>query len=87
MTMIGAELEQMQGLRASFDRSGVQVGEVARAIRGQIASTFWKGPAADRFRQAWDGDFEPALRRLQEALGEAAHEVQRRHDALQQAGT
>ena len=85
--MIGAELEQMLGLRASFDRNGVQVGEVARAIRGQITSTFWKGPAADRFRHAWDGDFEPALRRLQEALGEAAQEVQRRHDALQQAGS
>ena len=85
--MIGAELEQMQGLRASLDRNGVQVGEVARSIRGQLVSTFWKGPAADRFRQGWDGDFEPALRRLQEALGEAAQEVQRRHDALQQAGS
>src|SRR5262245_17166895 len=84
--MIGAELEQMQGLRASLDRNGTQVAEVARSIRGQLAGTFWRGPAADRFRQAWDGEFEPALRRLQEALGEAGQEVQRRHDALQQAG-
>ncbi len=85
--MIGAELEQMQGLRAAFDRNGVQVGDVARTIRGQLTGTFWKGPAADRFRQAWDADFEPALRRLQEALSEAAQEVQRRHDAIQQAGS
>jgi WXG100 family type VII secretion target len=85
--MIGAELEQMQGLRASLDRNGAQVSDVARAIRGQLATTFWKGPAADRFRQAWDADFEPALGRLREALDEAAHEVQRRHDALQQAGS
>ncbi|HZU17835.1 MAG TPA: WXG100 family type VII secretion target [Candidatus Dormibacteraeota bacterium] len=85
--MIGGELEQMQSLKASLDRHGVQVGEVAGAIRAQIAATFWKGPAADRFRQMWGDDFEPALRRLQEALGEAAQEVQRRHDALQQAGS
>ena len=85
--MIGAELEQMQGLRASLDRNGAQVSEVAHAIRGQLASTFWRGPAADRFRQAWDGEFEPALRRLQDALAEAGQEVQRRHDALQQAGS
>ena len=85
--MIGAELEQMQGLRATLDRNGIQVGEVARGIRAQLAGTFWRGPAADRFRQAWDGDFEPALSRLQEALGEASQEVQRRHDALQAAGS
>jgi WXG100 family type VII secretion target len=85
--MIGAELEQMQGLRASLDRNGVEVSDVASAIRGQLSSTFWKGPAADRFRQGWESEFEPALRKLQEALSEAAREVQRRHDALQQAGS
>jgi uncharacterized protein YukE len=85
--MIGAELEQMQGLRSSLGQNSLQVGEVARAIRGQLASTFWRGPAADRFRQGWDGEFEPALRKLQQALDEAAQEVQRRHDALQQAGS
>lgn len=58
--MIGGELEQMQSLKTSLDRHGSQVGEVASAIRTQIAATFWKGPAADRFRQAWSGDFEPA---------------------------
>jgi WXG100 family type VII secretion target len=85
--MIGAELEQMQGLRSSLGQNSLQVGEVARAIRGQLATTFWRGPASDRFRQSWDGEFEPALRRLQQALDEAAQEVQRRHDALQQAGS
>jgi len=85
--MIGGELEQMQGLRSALDHHGEQVGSVAQAIRSQLAGTFWRGPAADRFRQAWDGDFEPALRRLQEALSAAGQEVQRRHDALQQAGT
>lgn len=85
--MIGAELEQMQTLRASLDRNVVQVGDVARAIRAQLSGTFWKGPAADRFRQAWSAEFEPALQRLQEALIDASLEVQRRHDALQQAGT
>jgi uncharacterized protein YukE len=85
--VIGAELEQMQSLRTMLDRNVAEVGEVARAVRGQLAGTFWRGPAADRFRQAWEGDFEPALTRLQTALGEAAQEVQRRHDALQAAGS
>jgi uncharacterized protein YukE len=85
--MIAAELDQMLSLRAALARHASEVSEVSRAIGAQLAATFWKGPAADRFRQAWQSDFEPALMRLQAALADAAAEVQRRHDAIQQAGS
>ena len=52
-----------------------------------MQSTWWKGPAADRFRSAWEGEFAPTLRRLEAALQEASQEISRRHDALTQAGT
>ena len=57
------------------------------AIGGQVQSTWWKGPAADRFTSAWEGEFAPTLRRLEAALQEASQEISRRHDALTQAGT
>ena len=44
-------------------------------------------PAADRFRQSWEGEFEPVLRKLEQALGEAGLEVARRRDALAKAGS
>ena len=50
-------------------------------------STWWKGPAADRFRTAWESEFAPTLRRLEAALQQASAEISRRHDALTQAGT
>jgi WXG100 family type VII secretion target len=87
MSTIGAEMGQLQGLGQSFVRESQTVAQLTAAIGGQVQSTWWKGPAADRFRTAWEGEFAPTLRRLEAALQEASQEVSRRHDALMQAGT
>lgn len=84
---IGAELGQMQNLKKTFDTSAQKSVELSTSVRGALDNTWWKGPAADRFRQAWTSEFEPALKKLDMALKEAGVEVQRRHDALQQAGS
>jgi hypothetical protein len=57
------------------------------SISGQLGNTWWLGPAADRFRSAWDGEFKPMLTRLNAALMEAGAEVNRRQQALHQAGS
>jgi WXG100 family type VII secretion target len=87
MSKIGAELEQMQQLRSTFDRNAQSVNQLNSSISGQVSNTWWVGPAADKFRAAWEGEFRPALKKLEQALMEAGQEVQRRHDALQQAGS
>jgi uncharacterized protein YukE len=84
---IGAELGQMQTLKKTFDTNAQKAIELMTSVRSNLENTFWKGPAADRFRQAWAGEFEPALKKLEAALKEAGAEVQRRHDALQRAGS
>lgn len=87
MSTIGGELGQLHSLRSSLDRHSQTIQELTQAIRGQIDQTWWQGPAADRFREAWGGEFEPALRKLQMALQDAGAEVARRRDALIQAGS
>jgi WXG100 family type VII secretion target len=87
MSQIGAELTQMQALQRTFEKNANETANLMGSIRSQLDGTDWKGPAADRFRNAWKGEFEPALKKLQDALTEAGQEVKRRHDALQQAGT
>jgi uncharacterized protein YukE len=52
-----------------------------------VNSTWWKGPAADRFRSAWESEFAPTMRRLEAALQQASQEINRRHEALLQAGS
>ena len=87
MARIGGELEQLVALKGVFDRESGSVDELTRAIRGQLASTTWEGPAADRFRQMWEAEFEPNLSKLRTALQDAALEVSRRREALMQAGS
>ena len=87
MSTIGAEMGQLQQLGQSFTRESQTVAQLTAAISGQVNNTWWKGPAADRFRTAWESEFAPTLRRLEAALQQSSAEVHRRHDALTQAGT
>ena len=87
MSTIGAEMGQLQSLGQSFARESQTVSQLVATIGGQVNGTWWKGPAADRFRSSWEGEFAPTMRRLELALQEASQHIQKRHDALQQAGT
>ncbi|TMR20939.1 WXG100 family type VII secretion target [Nonomuraea turkmeniaca] len=87
MTVIGGEIPQLHALNASFQRQAGTVDALLRDLGNELAGTYWRGGAADRFRTSWSGEYEPALRRLSAALVEAATEVRRRADALEQAGS
>lgn len=87
MPTIGGELDQLAALKATFERQSGMVADVLSSIRGQLSNTYWEGPAAARFREAWQSDFEPMLQRLQQQMGEAGTEIARRRDALMKAGS
>jgi WXG100 family type VII secretion target len=86
MSVIGGEIIELGSLRQSFLRHSSAVQELMSALRGELDNVYWKGGAAERFRAAWQSEYEPALRNLSAALIEAGDEVGRRADALQQAG-
>jgi uncharacterized protein YukE len=87
MPTIGGELDQLAALKATFERQGGMVADVLSTVRSQLGNTYWEGPAAARFREAWQSDFEPMLQRLQQQMGEAGTEIARRRDALMKAGS
>ena len=87
MAQIGAEMEQLDQLRQVFTQKASEIEQLMSAIDGQVGGTWWVGPAADRFRDQWNGSFKPNLRNLQSALTDASGEVARRHSALQAAGS
>jgi WXG100 family type VII secretion target len=87
MSTIGAEMGQLEGLKNKFSTEGQNVATLRSSIGSQVQSTWWKGPAADSFRAAWDGEFSPMLAKLEQALQEASQEIGRRHEALLQAGS
>jgi WXG100 family type VII secretion target len=86
MPQIGGTIEEMQTLSATFTRESGSVAELTSTIDAQVNSTWWIGPAADRFKEAWQSQFKPTLAKLQSTLDEASTEVRNRANALQQAG-
>jgi uncharacterized protein YukE len=86
MSLIGAEIGEMHALKSSFTRHSGQVEQLMTALRGELGTTWWRGGAAERFRNAWDTEYEPALRGLSRALVDAADEVGRRAEDIHRAG-
>ena len=87
MPQIGATIEEMQQLQSTFIRESANVAELTSTLSSQVGSTWWVGPAAERFKGQWDGEFRPMLQRLQQALDACSHEVQQRSNAIQAAGS
>ena len=86
MAQIGATIVEMHALQAAFMRESGTVEQLSSAISGQVGNTWWVGPAAERFRGQWEGEFRPMLQSLQTALQDCSQEVARRTEAMQAAG-
>lgn len=87
MSRIGADVGQLAALKATFDRQSGTVDELTRSIGSEVDAAWWIGAAADRFRDEWRNEFAPTLQKLQQALQDAGTEIDRRRDAIEQAGS
>lgn len=86
MARIGADTEQLRELKTSFDGQAQRIEELIAAISGRLANVYWEGPAAERFRSTWGGEFEPTLRNLRTSLEECGVEIAQRITITEQAG-
>lgn len=84
-TILGGDPQQMQRLAGQFRREAQAVSELQHRVTASLGDTLWTGPAADRFRQEWEGSFRQALVRLQEALEQNAQVVEARLRAISEA--
>jgi WXG100 family type VII secretion target len=87
MPTISGDPEQLSSLKSTFEQQAANIQQLMTTLRSQLEGTQWQGPSAERFRSVWSGEFEPVLRRLQEALVDAGHEVGAARDRLIQAGS
>ena len=87
MAQIGANIEQLEALTRQFNTQAGQVDTLISAINNQMGSTWWIGPRADKFKNEWDQQFVPTLRKLSEALREAGQDVTTTAHNLQAAGS
>jgi len=87
MGQIGATIEEMQQLQQKFTSEAATVESLSSSISSQVESTWWVGPAAERFKEEWRNQFKPMLENLSRSLNECSAEVGQRANAIQQAGS
>jgi uncharacterized protein YukE len=83
--MLGGELETMATLKGKLNEQANTVATLTSTVDQQVKNTVWSGPAADRFRELWDGQFKQTLEQLRIALNDAATEVNNRAEAIRVA--
>jgi WXG100 family type VII secretion target len=85
--MFGANLADLEGLKGLFETKAGEVDQLTSTLdnRVQPGATAWTGPGADKFRSAWNGDFKPAMVKLEAALKEAATAVGKYHQNIEAA--
>jgi uncharacterized protein YukE len=83
--MWGGNLDQMQTLDSTFTSQAQAVVDLTSRISSTLQGTAWTGPAADRFRSDWNGQFQPALQKLEQALTDNAAIVRNRRAAIETA--
>ena len=78
--MVGADLEQLRALAASFDRAAHQLARTGSAVRNGIQVSAWVGPFAVRFRRTWDSEHSVKLLRASTALAAQARQLRQEAD-------
>jgi len=66
--------EASRGMEASADDLRSMVGDISATL-GEV---LWIGPAAQRFKQDWDGSLRPELQAATDSLTDNARELYRR---------
>ncbi|MDH3193968.1 MAG: WXG100 family type VII secretion target [Acidimicrobiia bacterium] len=82
---IAGDMNQMDVLSGQFDKANTAVQELLGSLGTITTNTIgpgWEGASAQNFLASWQNEFQPALKKLHEALGAASTEVTRRKQAL-----
>jgi uncharacterized protein YukE len=82
MSMVGGNLDQLDGLERSFRNESQNVGQLVGRITATLNGTTWLGPAAQRFKSDWTQNFSRSLQQLQQALDQQAAYVANRRQAI-----
>ena len=87
MAQLGADVEQLEVLGRKFDEEAQKIEATISVIGSQIASTWWQGADAERFRSQWESADVSSLRqvvqRLQAAAGDCRNQASQQRQVSQ----
>lgn len=70
--MIGMNVEEVRGLARTLDAKAGDIDQIINTVESQLGTTTWVGKDADQFRNDWNSQLKPDLKRVAEALRKAA---------------
>lgn len=81
MSDVGGDLETLRNLHKGLDDHAGKALDFKSALDGYVSQAVWRGPNADKFRQAWE-EFKPTFDKLNVALTEGRDDVRTQHNNL-----
>ena len=88
MAKIQVTPETLRSLAGTCSKEATAVGTVRTTVRNAITNSGWDSPAATRFKNDWNREYETALKKLETALhelGTAASKMATNYDATELA--
>lgn len=88
MAQIQVTPERLRTLASTCQKQATAVGTVRSTVRSAIANSGWESPAATRFKNDWNTQYETALKKLEAALtelGGAATKMAANYDSTESA--
>ncbi len=76
----GIDTQYSRDASRQMDSQASDLGGMVNDVSALVDSVLWLGPAAERFKQDWDGSLRPELQAATESLHENAAELRRRAD-------
>lgn len=76
----GIDTQYSRDASRQMDSQASDLAGMVNDVSALVDSVLWLGPAAERFKQDWDGSLRPELQAATESLHENAAELRRRAD-------
>lgn len=81
----GLDVQQVRDLATNLDREADSIDQILSKLTGVLNGTQWSGPDATQFRNDWQGSHTTALRKVGQALRDAAQHARANAVAQEQA--
>ncbi len=76
----GIDTEYSREQSRRMDSGAADLKAMVNNVSAMVDAVLWIGPAADRFKQDWDGSLRPELESATDTLQQNAAELRRRAD-------
>lgn len=84
MAQVNLNIESLEQTLSTFVSSHDTLETTTSTMNSTLASTEWQSPAAEAFRNSWDSDYYPTLKRIMDAVDQFNVDIRNQLDRYRQ---